>query len=276
MSRVSAVVRSSLGVFLLAAAMAKAYRLFWGTFADDLLLSSPRLQFVAIEVEFIVGLWLLSGWRVRIAQWAAMTLFLILGALSLFLALAGQQSCGCFGEIAINPWITLSIDVVAIILLAICLRTTRATAVPSWRTNALATLGGALGFLALILGVFTVAARDPNRLLSRLRGEMISVEPGVVSVGTGAVGDVRTFAVTLTNQSDESVTVCGGTASCTCLATSDLPLTIPPGQSRAIHVTIAFRGTPGLFQHRYAFYVEHSTQRMVISRFAGQVVGPTG
>jgi hypothetical protein len=32
---------------------------------------------------------------------------------SLYLALAGQRSCGCFGRMTVSPWLTLIFDIAA-------------------------------------------------------------------------------------------------------------------------------------------------------------------
>ena len=54
-------------------------------------------------MEAVLGLWLLSGWSAR-AAWAGATgFFALMASASLYLALAGQQSCGCLGRIQVNP-----------------------------------------------------------------------------------------------------------------------------------------------------------------------------
>jgi hypothetical protein len=75
------IVRVALGLLLLAAAGLKAYGLTLDPLARPYLLSSPRLEIAAIEVEMILGLWLLSGWSVRGAWLAALAYFRALSIL---------------------------------------------------------------------------------------------------------------------------------------------------------------------------------------------------
>jgi len=56
------VLRVVLGLVLLGAAGLKIHSLFLGSSVRDSLLSSPRLQVATIEVELLLGVWLLSGW----------------------------------------------------------------------------------------------------------------------------------------------------------------------------------------------------------------------
>jgi hypothetical protein len=95
-----------LGIFLLSAAALKAQGLVTDPLAQDSFLASPRLLVATIEIESILGLWLLSGWWPR-ASWAATLVFFgILAGTSFYLGWAGQSSCGCFGRVRVSPWLT--------------------------------------------------------------------------------------------------------------------------------------------------------------------------
>jgi len=75
-SRVFHGLRIALGLFLLVTAALKLHGLAVDPLAGDSFLASPRLQIAAIEVELLLGLWLLSGWQLRAARIVALTLFL--------------------------------------------------------------------------------------------------------------------------------------------------------------------------------------------------------
>ena len=141
-------------------------------------------------------------------------------------------------------------------------------------------LPGALGtaaaaaVLALLGGAFWLLAGDPHHALSRLRGESITVEPAATSVGEEIAGASRSFSVTLTNHTNQPVRIIGGTAGCGCIATGDLPLRLPPGESGSIRVRIKFAGAPGRFQHRFTLYTDDKTQPVVTARFRGRVLPP--
>lgn len=109
---------TALGCLLLAAAGAKAYGFAFDPLSQDSFLASPRLQIAEIEIEALLGVWLLSGWGRRAAWGAALALFGILACVSCYLALAGQPSCGCFGRVTINPWVTFTLDVLIVAALS--------------------------------------------------------------------------------------------------------------------------------------------------------------
>jgi hypothetical protein len=74
---------------------------------------------IQIPLEFALGVWLICG-LFRKAAWIAGTLcYLGFIGVTLTKAVTGAESCGCFGQIHVNPWITLlAIDVPFFILLA--------------------------------------------------------------------------------------------------------------------------------------------------------------
>jgi hypothetical protein len=100
-------VRAAVGLTLLTAACLKAWQaLFRPTsFALDTWLVSVRwIGIGLIEVELFVGLCLaLNLWR-RVTWGAAVLLFAAFAVVALAKIVAGESTCGCFGEIAISPW----------------------------------------------------------------------------------------------------------------------------------------------------------------------------
>jgi len=177
-------VRISLGLLLLSATTFKAHALWTGTGQPIPLLESGRAQLIVIEVEALLGLWLLAGLYARVLRWVSLLFFAILSVTSLYLALIGESSCGCFGRIRLNPWLTFSVDVIAAAALvywkipARC----RESIAPSY-TPAFRAIVGASVFLLLIVGEFLVAFDNPWSALARLRGEGLLVEPAVRTRG---------------------------------------------------------------------------------------------
>jgi hypothetical protein len=264
-----------LGVLLLAAAGLKAHGLALEPTGEHTLLSSPRLQIATVEVEVLLGLWLLSG-QARRAAWAvALGFFGILAGVSLYLALIGQRSCGCFGEVQVSPWLTLSLDVAAIVALVIWRPRAEDRGVQaSWFGPVLKTAAGALVILTLFVGAALALFDSPAEALAKLRGEAITVEPAVSEVGEGVRGEARVFRLSLTNQTAEPIRVVGGTTDCSCITTGDLPITLAPGETGSIAVRVRFSGSPGKFQHRFVLYTDAEQQRVVVARFAGRVTDP--
>lgn len=74
---------------------------------------------VLVEAEWLLAVWLLSGvWAVR-AWGVSLTCFVVFSAYSLFQALQGAESCGCFGSLPTSPWLTLSLDLFVVAMLLV-------------------------------------------------------------------------------------------------------------------------------------------------------------
>jgi hypothetical protein len=112
--------RVGLGAFLLVAAVLKTHGLSLGPVAEDSFLSSPRLQIAAIEIEILLGLFLLSKLARQLTWLAAIGFFTIAAGLSLYQALDRQPSCGCFGAVSVDPRATLVLDILILTGLVIC------------------------------------------------------------------------------------------------------------------------------------------------------------
>jgi hypothetical protein len=80
---------------------------------------SPTVQFLAVEWEIVLGIWLLVGRKPFRAWLAASLTFLLFAGVSLHLGLIGQTSCGCFGSVKASPWHAFAVDVSALIVLGI-------------------------------------------------------------------------------------------------------------------------------------------------------------
>ena len=78
---------------------------------------SRWLQAGLIESECIIAAWLLSGSRQRWCRRVSLVTFAGFGCYSLYLALNGMVSCGCFGRLSVNPWWTSTLDAVLVLLL---------------------------------------------------------------------------------------------------------------------------------------------------------------
>ena len=127
MSRRQSIVLRFVGLVLLAAAGLKLYGWKVDPVAQSGWLSLPWVQLLVIQFEIALGVSLLSGW-LRTAAWAAtLATFTAFTAFSLHAALVGQASCGCFGRIALSPWITFAIDLAVLFLLACSTRKVRET-----------------------------------------------------------------------------------------------------------------------------------------------------
>ncbi|MDO5308643.1 MAG: hypothetical protein Q4G03_04010 [Planctomycetia bacterium] len=89
-----------------------ASQLLW----SDNWLDSRFLATVAAYFEATFAIWLLFGFLPRITRLASAALFLLFSSISFYKGISGASSCGCFGEVEVNPWVTFGIDVVLLVL----------------------------------------------------------------------------------------------------------------------------------------------------------------
>ncbi|MFT3881507.1 MAG: DUF1573 domain-containing protein [Gemmatales bacterium] len=265
---------------LLTAAL-KVHGLILDPYGQDNFLALPWLQVLTIEVEVLLGLWLLSGIKPALAWWTTLALFVVLTVISFTLAWQGQASCGCFGKVEVNPWYTFFFDmaIVAVMVLLPLVSPVRkiigeqqeVTTAHSLVNSAIFQITSTtLVIVGLVVLGFTLFTKNPWATLARLRGETLSVQPAVTQVGEGSQGESRVFQVILQNYSEKPIRVVGGTTSCTCVATADLPLTIPAGENKTINVKINFSGSLGKFLHHFVLYSD-ANKRLTIARFSGIV-----
>jgi hypothetical protein len=251
---------------LLAAATLKFRDSSWEPFGQ-LLLVPHRVRSLLIEIEAVVGLWLLSGLALALLRPVAATYFAALAAVSLVLAANGAPSCGCFGQTSVSPWVTAGVDLAALAALVAvrppgrCAGDRAGYAVAGWT---------AVG-LALLLGGEVVRQGGPAAAWAALADGPLTAVPAQVDLGDVAADEPHFARVTLVNSGDREVRVVGGTRNCASDATVDLPVTVPPGGEAAIRVLLKPRGRTGRFRSEYQLYVDDRAYRTVRGRVAGHL-----
>ena len=109
-----------LGLLFLAGAALKGHQLLTEPMANTDIWSNRYFLIFTVEFELALAIWLLSGLFKKIAWIATVACFSLFCCITLYKALAGYGSCGCFGRIHLNPWITLiAIDIPCILALLI-------------------------------------------------------------------------------------------------------------------------------------------------------------
>jgi hypothetical protein len=110
----------NLGGVLLAGAGLKWHQLALEPYVATGPFGSRWFQALLVEYELALALWLCAGccagwlWRVSLAS------FMAFGAAAVGQALAGAESCGCFGSATVSPWVAATIDLTAIAALLAC------------------------------------------------------------------------------------------------------------------------------------------------------------
>ena len=96
------------GLVLLIATILKSHQLLTEPILSDGFWESWEFFLIQIPLELGLAIWLLSG-LFRKAGWLIATLaFGMFIGITLHKGLIGAESCGCFGRVHVNPWITLS------------------------------------------------------------------------------------------------------------------------------------------------------------------------
>ena len=269
---VSRLIGTVVGLLLITTAGMKLYDLLYGQAAALLWLPSPRWILAAVEIETLIGLWLLSGWQATWAWRISLMLFAGLAAISAYLGMTGQSSCGCLGRVELNPWWMFAIDLVTLTVLFVFrpLRQETISAWP-WLRQGILSVAGAVLLLGFTSAVILLSGASPTKVLAQLRGDTLLVDPLVYDAGSGSPGELRTITIQLINDGDKSVRVEGGISTCACVTTDDLPVTIAPGEKQSLSIRIKFTGSTGRFQQRYLLYTDDKNRPMIIARFTGAV-----
>lgn len=119
-NRISGVVLRVLGAILLVAAALKGYQLLSEPVANTNIWTYRPFLILQVELELAMGIWLLCGLFKKAAWLVALACFSLFSLVTLYKGLTGAASCGCFGSVHVNPWITLLvIDLPAVIGLAL-------------------------------------------------------------------------------------------------------------------------------------------------------------
>jgi hypothetical protein len=99
-----------IGLLLIAAGLAKTYKMATELPAGN---DGPLPSWLVIalaQIELILGVWLVVGLYPRAAKSTALAIFSVFCGVSLYQVLTGEQSCGCFGRIPVNPRYVLLLD----------------------------------------------------------------------------------------------------------------------------------------------------------------------
>lgn len=120
MEKASNIVVKILAIALLTAAVLKGWQLLTEPIANNDIWSYRPFLVLTVEFELALAIWLLSGLFKKAAWMATLLCFSAFSAITLYKGITGAESCGCFGSVHVNPWITLfAIDLPAVITLSI-------------------------------------------------------------------------------------------------------------------------------------------------------------
>lgn len=269
--------RVAIGLLFLMTAGLKAYGLFVDPLESELHGIRSSVQLIAVEIELLLGMCLVSGYGRRWSLRFAVTFFVIAAAVAARQVWDRQTSCACFGRFEVNPAFTLALDLLVLLILTVLLRALPrgsqdyprregrgdlilGVAVPVITTVLLVTASGLLGVV------------DYHKWILRLRGDLLEISPRVSDLGTHVRDQKVTTQIEVWNHGAKNVRIQGGQASCGCVAYDGLPAVIPPGGSVKLPISVKMRGGYGSFRARYVLFTNLPEQPELDGGLVGKLV----
>jgi len=108
-------------LLLLTASALKAWQLLTEPMVEADLWSSRPFVILQVEFELALAIWLASGVFRKAAWLTTFLCFCLFSLVTFYKGISGAASCGCFGPVHVNPWITLLvIDLPVVFALSFC------------------------------------------------------------------------------------------------------------------------------------------------------------
>jgi hypothetical protein len=266
----TSIVAIPVGLFLLLTAALK----LWHFLAGASELTPAWLDPVLVLYEAALGLGLLFARRPARLWPLTVATFAVFVGFNFRAIWIGQASCGCFGAVKVSPWGALVLDLGALALLTVWACRDRETR--ALRTSAPDAGGFLLSFglaVGLFLGVVSIGFGSVAGARASLRGDEVFLDPPLVDLGTVPAGEVSEKLLTVFNAGRGDVRVLGGTSNCACTLIRDLPVTIPPGQSVSLRISVKTPPSTGAFQFQAILWTDSSINETVPVHVRGRSVG---
>jgi thiol-disulfide isomerase/thioredoxin len=165
MKNASDIVLKILAIILLIAAVLKGWQLITEPVANNSIWTYRPFLILTVEFELALAIWLLSSLFKKAAWLASLLCFSVFSVITLYKGITGAESCGCFGSIHVNPWITLfAIDLPAVLSLA--LFRPKGENLLAWPSIPRFATAAAVGLLVLGITAPVLAFNEPPTITS--------------------------------------------------------------------------------------------------------------
>jgi hypothetical protein len=218
----SRVVPSFTGLVLIVAALLKTEKLWTDPMSADTP-PGPWGLALLIELEFGLGLGLMSGLCSGLLRKVGLVLFGAFTGVALSRLVGGERSCSCAGRIEILPGLLVIADLVVVAALLV------------WRP-----LPSPKSFWLNAGLTVTLVVVAPWPLLAASRPipyPRLIVAPRI-DLGKMCAGERRSFAIEIRNPHNEPVKVVALPASCPCVAGEALPWHVEPRQTATVALAL--------------------------------------
>jgi hypothetical protein len=242
---VSPIFPVGVGLLLCAAGVAKS------VWPDPNLAAASRaeifLSLAIVQLEIFLGLWLIFGIWTAWACRVALASFVAFGGYSLWKALSGAETCGCFGA-AVNtsPWLSFAIDAAVVMLLvtqwpaltSAPLITFRASGTSESYGMAGSRSSGMVSFLAVAVcfsgGYWFRAVRQ----LYETPNAGLVVSRDALDFGEQWVQNALLWKIAIHNPTARDIEVTNLRASCTCASLAPRQFVVPAGATVDVEATL--------------------------------------
>jgi len=262
------------GLMLIAAGVLEGHECLSVPYACAVSRIPSWLKIAWAELEFAVGIWLVSGYAARLGRWIAMSFFTCFAIYNVHQIYVAAPSCDGLGRFQFDPHFVLALDVV--VLSALALVTPRnvveSAVIKANLTKQRASCRKA-AFLLVATGLFLGGVVSWRALL---RAESmvpvgVSVDAHEFNFGDVRAGQTLTHTFTLLNRSPDSITIVRVISTCGCSiiegiegsvvpANTDLPvpITFHTGDThgeRAVALTVFYRHPTSRYLASHTFRV---------------------
>lgn len=239
--------RRLLGGLLLVSAGLKAAGIIGAKWDPTGIFRSPGLILFAIEVEFSLSFWLLSGVAARLCWASTIACFFVLAGVSAHLWRAAEPECGCLGPVRAPPLAMLVVDIIAIALLVV-FRPPSAVAIRGLANGNhrwLLCVGilGSIPVVGLTATSYAVLGQ-PLGLIGYLRGARVWPSPRHPHLSECVPGALQEVRIDLVNRGENEVAILGAASSYPSLSLVGVPLAIPASHRQS--VTLRFQAPRGI------------------------------
>lgn len=235
--------------------------------------SHQAVQTVIVFVELCFGAWFLSSIQRTGAWLCATVMFMFFACVSFSQGWTGEASCGCFGSVKVNPWISFTFDVLIVVLLLAARPSREAITALKPAMRAAIPL---ISIVIAILATFFISAYFYDGSLevtiARLRGDDLAIVPSVVDLGDCSAGVSQTVETKVANFSRKTIFVYGGTSDCSCSVLENLPVEVLPNQTKAISIRIRTSSEPGRWTRNVRLITDSPRDRFVMFKLTGNSI----
>ncbi|MFO0841939.1 MAG: hypothetical protein U0797_05990 [Gemmataceae bacterium] len=256
----------------------------WQRLKSGFVSNSPLLPATAEPflfcVEVLLGSCLLMRWAPGATWLSGLAVYGAFAAASLITGVQGHGSCGCFGRLPVNPWLTFSVDVGAIFVILFNRPSWTPAEGVGWKRclpHAKQILCGvalciALGAVLLVVRLGSIKPLD-SWLAEVVRSETLLVEPRVVMVGAVGRGESRMVSVRITNKGQEAVRLIGGSPEWASEGPESnlFPRSLASGDCCELTLTLRFGGVPGAVRKRVWIMTDNPNDQFLTTVVMGEV-----